>query len=148
MNALALSFASLVKSNNGFFKSDKQASFLLSQCQDENTFTASGDVYGNQYQMIYHCDDKGIVKVEKHTPHTGITLVTFERHIEGVVNATEAAAKAKEGKRIAKEIKRLEKAIQERTAAKQSYIDGDMMSLYEESMVKDEESLKAYNGML
>lgn len=79
MSNFAASFASLVKFNNGFFKSEAQAKFLLSVCQEENTFITSGTVYRNSFTLFYTCDIQGVVKVEKYLPTTGKTVVTFER---------------------------------------------------------------------
>lgn len=79
MNNIAVSFASLVKSNNGMFKSEAQAKFLLSQCQEENTFITSGTVYRNSFTLSYVCDAQGVVSVEKYLPTTGKTVTTWER---------------------------------------------------------------------
>jgi len=79
MSNVAVSFAFLVKSNNGVFKSEAQAKFLLSQCQEENTFVCGGNVYNNSYTMFYICDIQGVVKVEKYLPKSGKTTTTWER---------------------------------------------------------------------
>lgn len=79
MNNVAVSFASLVKSNNGMFKSEAQAKFLLSQCQDVNVFTVGGNVYNNSFSLSYTCDNQGVVKVEKYLPKSGKTTTTWER---------------------------------------------------------------------
>lgn len=99
MDNLAASFASLVKSNNGLFKSEKQAAFLLSVCQDAGTFYTGGQVYGNSYSLQYNCDDAGVVSVEKYLPKTGKIIVTWSRltPVEFAANqAAKAAAKAKD----------------------------------------------------
>ena len=64
---LSKSFAALVKNNGGIFKSEKQAKFLLSQCQQENTFITSGNMYRNPYTLVYFCDSNGVTKVMKDT---------------------------------------------------------------------------------
>lgn len=79
MSNVAVSFASLVKSNNGMFKSEAQAKFLLSQCQEENTFFVGGQVYNNSYTLSYNCDSMGVVSVEKYLPKSGKTTTTWER---------------------------------------------------------------------
>lgn len=79
MSNVAVSFASLVKSNNGMFKSEAQAKFLLSQCQEENTFFVGGQVYNNSYTLQYNCDSLGVVSVEKYLPKSGKTTTTWER---------------------------------------------------------------------
>ena len=104
MDNLAASFASLVKSNNGFFKSEKQAAFLLSVCQDAGTFYTGGQVYGNSYSLQYNCDDAGVVSVEKYLPKTGKIVITWSRltSTEFAANqADKAAAKAKDAARQA-----------------------------------------------
>lgn len=60
------SFYSLIKYNNGFFKSEKQAKFLLSHCED-NLYSVSGLVYRNSYLDVFECDDRGVVKADRYT---------------------------------------------------------------------------------
>lgn len=79
MSNVAISFASIVKSNNGFFKSEAQAKFLLAQCQEENTFVTGGSVYKNSYTLFYICDAQGVVRVEKHLATSGKVEITFNR---------------------------------------------------------------------
>lgn len=64
---IAKSFFSLIKTNNGYFKSEKQASFLLDQCGDGKMFVATYSVFNNSYNFFFECDDEGVVRVEKHT---------------------------------------------------------------------------------
>ena len=99
MDNLATSFASLVKSNNGLFKSEKQAAFLLSVCQDAGTFYTGGQVYGNSYSLQYNCDDAGVVSVEKYLTKTGKIGLVWSRltPTEFAANqADKAAAKVKD----------------------------------------------------
>jgi len=77
-NDIARSFASLVKHNNGFFKSEKQARFLLSRCDEDNTYTTGGSVYGNSYNIFYKCDEKGVIEVVKSTT-SGPDKTTWKR---------------------------------------------------------------------
>lgn len=79
--SLAISFAALVKNNNGMFKSEKQASFLLSMCND-TTYGTSGTFGRSSFYIYYICDEKGVVKVEKRTDKKG-TILTWERREEG-----------------------------------------------------------------
>ena len=99
MDNLAASFASLVKSNNGLFKSEKQAAFLLSVCQDAGTFYTGGQVYGNSYSLQYNCDKAGVVSVEKYLTKTGKIVITWSRLTPtefAAKQADKAAAKAKD----------------------------------------------------
>lgn len=100
---VAMSFASLVKVNNGFFKSEKQAAFLLSQCQEENVFYAGGSVYKNSYMMEYHCDAKGVVKVVKYLSKTARQVVMFERLTEEAFIAKQEATQAAKEREASRE---------------------------------------------
>jgi hypothetical protein len=135
MSDIAKSFASLVNNNNGLFKSEKQAAFLLSMCQEGKTFICGGHVYKNPFIMLYHCNDKGVVKVEKHTPHTGKLITTWEPKQEGALSIKE--------KKLLKvwdrDIKALEKAIISRQASWDSgQYDHSMIDLFNRSMKSDE----------
>jgi len=101
MSNVAVSFASLVKSNNGMFKSEAQAKFLLSQCQEENTFVCSGNVYNNSFTMFYICDIQGVVKVEKYLPKSGKTTTTWERLTNDQFQANQEAKAASKARDIA-----------------------------------------------
>lgn len=62
MSDIGISLASLVKSNNGIFKSQKQAQFLHSKANDGVAIV--GDVcYGHSYFTEYHLDAEGVLKV-------------------------------------------------------------------------------------
>ncbi len=74
MSNIAASFASLVKYNGGFFKSDKQAAFLLSQCID-GAFIAFNTVYKNTSKTWYLCDEKGVYLVQKENTIKGCVVV-------------------------------------------------------------------------
>lgn len=62
MTDISISLASLVKSNNGVFKSQKQAQFLHSQA-DDGVVVVGGVCYGHTYFTEYHLDADGILKV-------------------------------------------------------------------------------------
>jgi hypothetical protein len=79
---IAMSFASLVKNNNGFFKSEKQARFLLSRCDEDKIFVTGGHMYGNQYNIFYHCDDKGVTEVKK-SAGAKVPKTTWKRKSKG-----------------------------------------------------------------
>lgn len=96
MSNVAISFASLVKSNNGFFKSEAQAKFLLAQCQEENTFITSGTVYRNTFQLFYVCDAHGVVRVDKYLPKSAKTETTFTRLTSEQFEAKKADAVARQ----------------------------------------------------
>lgn len=89
-DSIAISFAFLVKDNNGFFKSEKQAKFLLSRCTIESgqsVYVTSGH-HWQGFSLWYYCDDKGITKVVKNTRAKG-DVITWERPEEGKVTVQE-----------------------------------------------------------
>lgn len=130
------SFANIVKTNNGFFKSQAQAKFLLSQCVS-NQFSTSGSVHGNRYILFYVCDETGVIRVEKQTQSKGL-ITTWERRQEGLVTIQDE----KEIKRLKREIK---STIELMKARERSLERGEYksLSLYEESVRHDEEVLKS-----
>lgn len=74
---LVLSLSNLLKTNKGFFKSEKQAAYLLSlACDNEvvNHFTT----YKNVARDHYHLDEKGVYKIERYTTKKGY-VTTWER---------------------------------------------------------------------
>jgi hypothetical protein len=115
MSNLEISFAGLVKNNNGMFKSVKQAEFLLSMC-DNNVFITTGRFGKSYFILFYHCDKDGIVSVTKDTEKKKDVL-TWKRTAEGELSMTDLA----HVKMLKSLIKRLEKSITERIAAKEQY---------------------------
>jgi len=80
-----LSLNGLVKNNNGMFKSESQKDFLLGQRNFGDSFITSKTVHGNTVKIIYSLDDKGVVKVEKHSDKKGTVKVEWERPVEGKI---------------------------------------------------------------
>lgn len=139
---LDISFASLVKNNNGMFKSDAQAKFLLSKC-DGKEYIAGGSVYGNTYQLIYHCDDKGVTKVEKYTQNTG-SKIQWTRKEAGTLSVQDE----KELKRLNRLLKQYEKSIADRVAAFKAGKYAAGKSLYDESQSRDYDSIAQIKQMI
>lgn len=139
---LDISFASLVKSNNGKFKSDAQAKFLLSKC-DGNEYISGGSVYGNTFQLIYHCDNQGITKVEKYTKATG-SKIQWERKEAGTLSVQDE----KELKRLNKLLKQTEKSIADRESSMKAGTYHANKSLYDDSMKRDNDSLAQIKQMI
>ena len=76
-NDLIKSLSNLLKTNKGFFKSEKQAAFILSQtCENEavNHFTT----YKNIARDHYFLDADGIYKIERYTAKKGY-ITTWRR---------------------------------------------------------------------
>lgn len=143
MDTLATSFANLVKNNNGFFKSPMQAGFLLSKCDATGQYISAGQVHGNQYNISYFCDQKGVVRVEKYTPKSGKIVVQWERKEEGKMSAQDE----KEIKRLKRLIKQTESSIADRDAARArgEYANDQM---YQKAQQRDKESLATLQQML
>ena len=111
MSEFAASFASLVKTRNGRFKSAAQAQFLQSKCNG-GEYVAMGTVHGNAYTIFYQCDTEGEVRVQKQTTRKGL-VTEWERAQAGVQSVQDA----KESKRIQRLIQQAERSIAERQAA-------------------------------
>jgi hypothetical protein len=67
MSNTSKSLFSLTKHNNGYFKSEKQAKYLLDMCQESNVFVSAGECYGNSYIQSFIMDEKGVVEIRKST---------------------------------------------------------------------------------
>lgn len=126
------SFASLTKNNNGVFKSAAQAKFLLSVC-DGTEYISTGNVYGNPFTLSYQCDEKGVIKVIKHTSNTCKTITTWERKESGKTTIQDA----KLIKKIKKEIKGRKSSIDDRKESIEDYKERGMMNIYTKSMDLD-----------
>ena len=139
---VAQSFANLVKTNNGFFKSEAQAKFLLSQCVN-NQFATGGVVHRNSYTIFYVCDSTGVVRVEKQTTAKGL-VVQWERRVAGKMSLQDE----KEIKRLRRLIKQTQASIDERRAsiaAGKYNANSDLAKMAEQ---RDLESLAELNRML
>ena len=138
---IAKSFANIVKTNNGLFKSPQQAEFLLSQCTNRE-FSTSGAVHGNSFIVFYQCDELGVVNVKKQTAAKGL-IVQWERKVEGQVSIQDA----NEIKRLTRLIRETERSIANRQAA---YDRGDYPSeaLFNESQQRDIQQLATVKSML
>lgn len=110
-----ISFRSLAKSNAGFFKSDKQANYLLSLCDVNGVYKVAcnasfgfgedGNV-NKQYYAIVQCDDKGVVSIVHEGVTTGKTKEVFKR---GQVKQQCAAMLAQEAMMQAKREVRMQR---------------------------------------
>lgn len=141
MSAVAQSFANIVKTNNGFFKSAAQAGFLLSQCAGSE-FVTTGTVGRNGYTLFYTCDQQGVTRVQKQTVAKGLVLV-WERVTDGQVSIQDA----RETKRIQRLIKQTEKSMAERAAARAAGQYPNEL-LFSEAQERDQRALQELNRML
>ena len=117
MNNIQATLENLIKTNNGFFKSEKQAKFLISELKKEcgNIFTAS--VFENSVVLTYKFDESGITEKLNMSIKKQSEQVVWNRKIEGVLSVEDKKKMAA----LNREIKKLEKSINERDAA---YIAG------------------------
>ena len=138
---IAQSFANIVKTNNGAFKSAAQAAYLLSQCED-GQYVSSGTTYGNCYVMFYICDDQGVIRVQKQTVAKGL-VTQWERRVEGTVSLQDA----KEIKRIKRMIKQTEQSIASREASRAAG-EYPSRSLFDEAQGRDHAALVELNTIL
>ena len=98
----------LAKSNNGFFKSEKQKQFLSSKIDE------FGGCIGHANSGYHSCpifatyDEKGITKIVKSTKNGDVLM--FERKKRGVLTSLEV----KEIKRLERKLKSLKKEVSER----------------------------------
>lgn len=144
MESVQISLENLIKTNNGFFKSDAQAEFLLSKLKEEfgNTFITS--VYNNSVIITYEYDEKGIVRKTNTSIKKQTTKVVWERKIEGKRSIEEE----RKLKQIKKEISRLKTSISCRLKAKQNGSYDEMEELFNEYQTADENRLKEFEQML
>lgn len=75
--SIKASLFSLAKYDNGFFKSEKQRDFILSQCDSGGVYIVQDSVYNNPVRWFIQCDPQGIVSIVKETRKASAT--TFER---------------------------------------------------------------------
>ena len=138
---IAQSFAYLVKTNNGKFKSEKQANFLLSKCNLDQKFI---DDTPKDAVMFYLCDGTGVVSVERYSLKTGKTKKEWERKVTGILSVQDQ----KEIKRLRRLLAQTEETIAKRNAA---FADGEYEgeeSLYVESNERDVRVVKELNEMI
>ena len=135
---IAQSLASLVKTNNGFFKSVLQARFLLDMVPSKEYVAGRG----RSGYVTYFLDDEGVTRVETSTASKG-PVYQWEREVEGVVSFQAE----KEIKRCRREIKALEKVIAQRD---QEYRAGKYNNalMFKQCQTRDIESVHAYKGRI
>jgi hypothetical protein len=81
MDNFGASIFGLAKNNNGFFKSEKQASFLISQLSQFDGYVTNADSGYNTCPIFAEWDAKGITKLIKHsnTKKGLVCVLMFER---------------------------------------------------------------------
>ena len=101
----------LAKYNNGLFKSEKQAKFLISKIDRRSGCIGHASSGFYSCPIMAHYDDKGITKLVKVTKNGNV--LTFERKKEGVLTSLEI----KEIKWLERRRKSIQKEIEEREIA-------------------------------
>lgn len=143
----------LAKTNNGFFKSEKQAAFLISQLQGCDGYLGAADSGYNSCPIFCTWDEKGITAILKHSQtNKGCKPIPmFERKIEGALTALEL----KQIKYCERKIKELQKSIINRDAAFKAgeyneYTEKDEngMTLYERGKKWDENMMQSYTATI
>ena len=97
----------LAKSNNGFFKSEKQSKFLIAELSQYDGCIGHADSGYNSCPVFADWDNKGITKIVKSSKNGAVIM--FERKIEGTLTSLQL----KGIKSYQRRIKALEKEISE-----------------------------------
>ncbi len=129
---ITASIFGLTKNNNGFFKSEKQAKFLISQIKKFEGCVGHANNGYHSCPIFAKYDEKGITKLTKHGKNGN--LVIFERKVDGVLTSIES--------RDLKKYKRRYKALKKEVDRRQESFDsgnynrsGDV-STYTDDMIK------------
>ena len=117
-NEIRNSVLGLAQKNNGVFKSEKQAAFLIKMINNNDGLighTANGIPY------FAWSDDKGITRITKGTGNTSKIELVFERKVAGVLNTSDE----KTIKHLRRQIKVLaaEVAVRQEGLANGTYMD-------------------------
>lgn len=105
---ISKSIFGLAKSNNGFFKSEKQSKFLIAQMSEFGGCIGHANSGYNSCPIFASWDEKGITKIVKSAKNGDVIM--FERKQEGILTSLEI----KEIKRLERKIKTLENEVKER----------------------------------
>lgn len=93
---IAKSLWSLARTNDGRFKSEKQAKFLLSKTHN-GEFVNGGQMYNNPYTFIFDLDNEGVVTIHKKTTKNPMELV-WERPATGKTSIQQQVAQTRADK--------------------------------------------------
>lgn len=143
-NNLAVTIYGLVKNNQGYFKSDAQATYIKSKLDATAGIIDSGEVYGNSYNTFTEFDDKGITKIYTQAGKTNKLTVKWERKQEGVLSQADQKAV----RYYKREIKKLENSIASAQAAKAEFEAEGMMNLFLQRDKIEKERLQGFRDKL
>jgi hypothetical protein len=111
-NSIQSSVFHLAKSNNGFWKSEKQAAFLIGQFTQSEGCVGHADSGYNSCPIFVEWDADGITKIWKHskTKKGYVNKTMFTRKVEGVLTELEIKAI----KQLERKLKEVQKSYDER----------------------------------
>lgn len=144
MENVQISIESLIKSNNGFFKSEKQAEFLISELKAQygNQFVSS--IYNNSVIISYEWDDKGIISKSNQSVKKNSVKVVWKRKVEGELSIAEQESV----KQLKRNIKKIQKNISNRNESFERGDYSEMEELYNNSNNSDLKQLSDYEKEL
>ncbi len=132
---IAITFATLVKTNNGEFQSIMQK-HTCQQYMENNQFSTTGFIRNNGWTLTYFCDDNGITKVEKFTHTKGKTTLEWEKVTEGKI--------AIQDQKTIKRLKSTIKQFQKQVASRQEGLDNNWYA----DPIMMQESIDTYNNSI
>ena len=143
-NSIQSSVFNLAKSNNGFWKSEKQAAFLIDQFSQRDGCIGHAESGYNSCPIFVEWDAEGVVKIYKHskTKKGYANKSMFVRKTAGVLTELQV----KEIKQLERKLKEAQKSYDERNERfnNGSYFKTEIPSestlrLYEYSKQRDAE---------
>ena len=125
---ITASILGLAKNNNGFFKSEKQSFFLISEMEKADGYVGFITSGYNSCPLFATWDEKGIIRIVKHskTKEGCKAILTFERSVKGVLSELQL----KEITYLKRKLKATEKNLKEKQT---SFLDGSYNSSGDEN---------------
>lgn len=119
LDDLSKSIFGLTKNNNGFFKSEAQAKFLISQIKNYDGLIGYANSGHHSIPIFAEYDEKGITKLVKYSNDKSLkdkNVVVFERKSENSLNALEV----KELNKYKRSLKQLERELNDKITSWES----------------------------
>lgn len=124
--------ATLVKNNDGFFKSEKQANFLTDLSID-GLIVVSHRMFNNVSYTHYVLDNSGVSLVRK-VKQDGSNTLVWDRNDPSIAQAIADAKTAKHVKRILRDMKHNKSAMEEYIENSKKYTKTSEMYFFNRSM--------------
>lgn len=118
-NELGKSIFGLTKNNNGFFKSEAQAKFLINQINNNQGLVGHASSGYNSIPIFAEYDEKGITKLVKRSNDKSLkdkNVIVFERKNDKGLNTLEI----KELKTLKRNLKKLEIDLNDKVSSWES----------------------------